>query len=199
VPESSAALLRAAGYAAFLTIPLLTASGIALWLFFGGAGAIFGPINDLLVAICLGLMALPVLALRMIAGGQAGPWFEVVTGLALAGLALAAIGQVLLVAGVISLESSFVTGGLGILPVLGWTVAVAILALRVGALPDQLGWASVALLAMIVVAAVGSAVLPPTGIVVVSVALLAVLAGWLAIIAWTCLAAAAGSPIPASP
>jgi hypothetical protein len=199
VPESSAALLRAAGYAAFLIIPLLTASGIALWLFFDGAGAIFGSINDLLVAICLGLMVLPVLALRSIVGTQAGPWFDVVSGLALAGLALAAAGQVLLVAGGIALETSFVTGGVGILPVLAWAIAIAILAMHVGALPNQLGWATVALLAMIVVASLGSAVLPPAGIVVLSVALLTILVGWLAIIGSTCLAGVASGPIPASP
>ena len=199
MPESSAALLRTAGYAAYLIIPLLTASGIALWLFFSGAGAVFGPINDLLVAVCLGLLALPVLALRSIVGPQGGPWFDVVSGLALAGLALAATGQVLLVAGVIALETSFVTGGLGILPVLAWAVAIAILALRLGALPDQLGWATVALLAMVVVASLGSAVLPPAGIVVVSAALLATLVWWLAVIGSTCLSGVVSRSIAASP
>lgn len=198
MPDSSGALLRAAGYAAFLIIPLLIASGIALWLFFAGAGAVFGPINDLLTAACLGLLALPVLALRSIAGPQVGSWFDIVSALALVGLALAAIGQVLLVIGVISLQASFVTGGLGIVPVLVWGIALAIVALWVGALPEQIGLATVALLVAVVIAAVGSAVLPGAGTVVVSAALLAVLVGWLASIGWTCLSAAAGSPVPAS-
>ena len=100
VPESSATLLRAAGYAAFSIIPVLIASGIAFWLFLNGAGAIFGPINDVLTVISLALLALPVLGIRSIAATDVGPWFDVVTVLALVGIAVGAVGQLLLVLGV---------------------------------------------------------------------------------------------------
>jgi hypothetical protein len=198
IVNEPAVLLRAAGYAALTIIPLQIAAGLSLWLFFGGVGAVFGPINDLLVAISLALLALPILAIRSIAAEEVGPWFDLVTGLALLGLALGAIGQVLLVMGAIRLETSFVTGGLGILPVLAWAVALAVVAGRVGGLPDQLGWATLALLVMIAVAAVGSAVLPPPGVVAVSAVLLAALAGWLAVVGWTCLTAASPGPVGAS-
>jgi hypothetical protein len=118
VTESSSTLLRTGGYAAFAIIPLLVAAGVAFWLFLNGAGPIFGPINDLLVATCLLLLALPVLAIRALAAGDLGAWFDVLTWLALAGLALAVVGQVLLVIGILPLEGSFVTAWL---VMIGWT------------------------------------------------------------------------------
>jgi hypothetical protein len=198
VPESSATLLRAGGYASFSIIPVLIASGIAFWLFLNGAGAIFGPINDLLVVISLALLALPVLAIRSMVAQNVGQWFDVVTMLALVGIAVASVGQLLLVFGVIPLQSSFVTGSLGILPVLVWGLGVGIIAGRIGALPDQLGWVTLALFAMIVVVGIGSAVLPGPAITVVTVGLVATMAGWLVVIGWTCLSGLAHQPLPVS-
>ena len=198
MPESSATLLRAGGYAAFSIIPLLIASGIAFWLFLNGAGAIFGPVNDVLTVISLALLALPVLGIRSIAATDVGPWFDVVTVLALVGIAVGAVGQLLLVLGVIPLQASFVTGGLGILPVLAWVLAVGIIAGRIDVLPDQLGWLTLALFALIVVFGLGSAVLPGPAVAVASVALLATMAGWLVAVGWTCLAALGRQPLPVS-
>lgn len=198
MPESSATLLRVGGYAAFSIIPVIIASGIAFWLFLNGAGEIFGPINDLLTVLCLALLALPVVAIRAIAADHVGSWFDVVTALALVGIALAAVGQLLLVLGVIPLQASFVTGSLGILPVLVWVVAVGIIAGRIDALPDQLGWMTLALFAMIVVVGIGSAVLPGPAVTVVSLGLLAALAGWLIVVGWTCLSGLTRQPLPVS-
>ncbi len=181
--------LRAAGYAAFAIIPTLIASGLALWLFFAGAGGIFGDLNDLLTAVCLLLLALPVVAITALTSGSVGSWFAVVSWLAVAGIGVAGAGQVLLVLRAISLETSFVTGGVGILPVLAWAVALAIVALRTSELPDRLGWATIALLATIVAASLGSAVLPAIGILAVSTVLLVALSGWLIVLGRTCLEA----------
>lgn len=186
-------LLRAAGWAAFATIPIMVGSGIALWLFFGGAGAAYGSMNDLLVAVALILLALPVIAIRSMAAPTAGRWFEVVTWLAVGGIVIAAAGQVALVVGLISLEGSFVTGGLGILPVIVWAIGVSIVSLRSRALPERLGRATILLLVAIVVAAIGSSVLPAVGVLIVAIALAAVLAGWLAVLGSTCLQGAAAA------
>ena len=185
----SSTVLRAGGYAALLVIPVVIAAGIAFWLFLNGAGAFFGPINDLLVAIALALLVPTVLAIRSIVGPGAGPWFDFLTWLSVAGLTLAAVGQVLLVVGVIPLEGSFVTGGLGILPVLAWVLAVGVLAGRVEVLPDQLGWVTAVLFGMIVVVAIGSAVLPGPAVTLATTAMLLSLAGWLVAAGFACLAA----------
>src|SRR5437660_352283 len=105
------ALYPIAGVSALLAIPALLLSGLFLALFFGGRGAQFGPLNDFFVAINLFLLVPPALAIRTAVGGQAGAWFTIVTWLAIAGMVLAGVGQLLLIAGVISLQASFVTGG----------------------------------------------------------------------------------------
>ena len=107
----------------------------------------------------------------------------------MAGIGVGAVGQLLLVAGVISLQLSFVTGGLGILPVLAWVAALAVVALRDRALPPELGWMSVALLAFVGLEAVGSVALPETGLLITSIGLLLVLVGWLVALGRTCLQA----------
>jgi hypothetical protein len=197
VTESST-LLRAGGYAAFLVIPVVIAAGIAFWLFLNGAGEIFGPINDLFVALALALLVLPVLAIRSILVPQAGPWFDVLSWLSVAGLVLAAVGQILLVIGVIPLEGSFVTGGLGIVPVLAWALGLGVLAGRVDALPDELGWVTVLLFGMIVVVTLGSAMLPGPAVALVSAGMLVSLGGWLVMVALTCLGAVAPAQVAVS-
>ncbi len=192
MPESSATLLRAGGYAAFSIIPLLIASGIAFWLFLNGAGAIFGPINDLLVAVSLALLALPVLAHPL----DRRPARRAVVRRRQrcsrsSGIAVAAVGQVLLVLGVIPLEASFVTGGLGILPVLVWALAVGIIAGRIDALPDQLGWVTAGALRHDRRRRRSDRPsCPDRRSPSCRSALLVTLAGWLVVIGWTCLAAA---------
>ena len=182
-------LLRNAGYAAYIAAAVQLVSALSLWLFFGGAGDIFGPVNDLLVAIAMALLVLPVLGLRALIGRTVGPWFAVVSALALGGLAVAAVGQLLLVAGVISLEMSFVTGTAGILPILAWMVGVGVAARRSDALPDRLAPVTVAVLLLAVALAIGSMILPATGVIVLSGLFVVALAGWLMLVGWSCLAA----------
>jgi hypothetical protein len=188
--DDRARFVRGAGYAALATIPLLVASGLAFWLFLSGAGAAFGPINDMLVAICLVLLAWAIAGLWTVAGRRIGPWFTIVTALALIGAAVAALGQVLLVLGIIPLEGSFVTGSVGVVPILVWTLAVGVVAVRTGALPRRFGWASLAVLGAVVIGGAGSS-LPAPGILAVAGILLAAIVGWLLTLGRTLLDASA--------
>jgi hypothetical protein len=130
---------RVAGFSAAAAIPALFLAAVALALFFGGAGERWGPVNDVLVALTLLLLILPVVALPVVLDNPEG-WFVALSYVAVAGLVVAAIGQLLLVAGVIGLNTSFVTGGVGILPLLAWWAGVAYLALGAGMLPSHIGW-----------------------------------------------------------
>ena len=154
----SEALYRAAGVSGIIALIALVVSAVALALFFGGAGQIYGPINDVFVAITMLALLLPILAVDGVAGPQTGLWLRVVTVAALTGAVLAAVGQVLLVAGVIDLETSFITGALGIVPVLIWIVALIVVSLPLGILPASIGWLAAAAMALILVGSLLSSV-----------------------------------------
>ena len=155
-PLLDPAFVRRAGRATLLAVVTLGLSAVALSLYFGGAGEIFGPVNDALLAATFALLAPAVVAVRQRSRGAAGRWFEVVSAAALAGIATAAVGQVLLIAGLLPLAGSFVTLGVGALLVVGWTGALAVIALRHGVLGRAVGWWAVALIAATVVTAVGT-------------------------------------------
>jgi hypothetical protein len=178
-------LLRAAGVSAMIAIVALIVSGITIALFFGGAGAFWGPVNDLATSIALVALLLPVVAVNRLAREQTGVWLDVVTVAAIAGIVLAATGQVLLVMGVISLETSFVTGGVGILPVFVWLVAVAYLALGPGALPAHVGWLAIGVIGLSVGLAVVAGAATGPVVWAVCVALIVVIAGWLGTLGMT--------------
>src|SRR5581483_7841007 len=111
------ALFTVASGSALLATPALLLAGPFLALFFGGRGAWFGPLNDFFTAVCLLLLVPPALALLTAVGGQAGVWFTIVSWLAIAGMVLAGAGQLLLIVRVISLRTSFITGGTGLVPI----------------------------------------------------------------------------------
>lgn len=150
----SSVLYRAAGLSAVVALIALIVSAIAIALFFGGAGQIYGPINDVFVAVTMIALILPILAIDRAAGAQAGFWLRIVTVGAIAGAVLIAAGQLMLVVGIIDLRTSFVTGGLGIIPVLIWIVALVVLAVPLGVLPGSLGWLAGAVIALVVVGSV---------------------------------------------
>src|SRR6266511_803065 len=181
----SAALYRAAGISAVVALVALVVSAIAIALFFAGAGQVFGPINDVFVAVTLIALVLPILAVDRVAGAQAGLWLRSVTVAAFTGAVLAAVGQLMLVAGVIDLQTACVTGGLGIVPVLIWIVALVVLAVPVGVLPVWIGWLAAAALALIVVGSVIA--MATTGPVawVTWAAVVVVLVAWLGSLAAT--------------
>lgn len=172
--------MSTAGYATFAAIVTLVLSGAALALFFGGAGAFWGPVNDVLIAVSLFLLIPALLAVRELArSAGVGTWFEALTLLALAGMVLAAIGQLLLVVRVIDLQASFVTGGLGTLPFLVWMGAVSYLALNGQVLSRAVGLWGAGFLLVCLVAVVGIPLLPQAVLYAMGIPLLVTLVGWL--------------------
>jgi hypothetical protein len=91
---------------------------------------------------------------------------------------------------VISLGTSFVTGGVGFLPVAVWLVALVVLAFASGTLPAPIGWAAVGVLALIAVEAVVAAATTGPLLWVASIALLAAIVAWLWILSSTLLSRA---------
>lgn len=160
----TAALYRAAGISAAVAVVAFVISAVALALFFGGAGRFWGPVNDVFIAICMIALILPILAIDRMAEGEAGIWLRVVTVAALAGAVLAATGQLLLVVGVIDLQTSYVTGGLGFLPVLVWMMALVVLAGPLDLVPAAVGWLAAAGLVLVVIASISTVITmgPPT-------------------------------------
>jgi hypothetical protein len=153
---STGGLLRAAGYCLFAAIGTIVIAGVALSLFFSGAGAIFGPINDLFTAATLVLIIPAVVAVRRLGAGRAGGWLVVVSLATIGGLLLAAAGFVLLVVGAIDLQASFVTFGVGMLPFLAWMAGLAVLSLRDGIIRRSVGWWIVAFALAVVASIVGA-------------------------------------------
>jgi hypothetical protein len=158
----------------------LAAAGVSLALFFGGAGAVFGPINDLTTAATLLLIVPGALATRRLARGRIGGWYSALTLLTVAGIGVAASGLVLLVARVITLDQSFTIGGIGMLPFLAWLGALGYAALRRGVLTRRVGWLSLGTLGLSVVATAVSPLMPMSILVfVLGLPLLALIGTWL--------------------
>lgn len=171
-------LVRLAGISAAAAIPALFLSAVALALFFGGAGDRWGPVNDVLVALTLLLLILPVLVLPGRIEEEEG-WFVALGYVAVAGILVASIGQLLLVARVISLNTSFVTGGVGILPLLAWWAAVVYLALAAGTVPAEIGWWLVGTLGFAVLLVGATYVLRGAVVWAFGAAMVTALMGWL--------------------
>lgn len=100
------------------------------------------------------------------------------TYLALAGMTFAASGQFLLLLGVISIGASFVTGGLGVTPLLAWIGALAWLSLVKDALPHSIGWLALAVLGLTVTLVAVSGLRLRATTWLSAGLLLAVLSGW---------------------
>src|SRR5689334_11240301 len=182
------ALYRLAGWASALAIVTFVLSGIALAIFFS-IGEPWGSINDALIAATALLLILPILAVDRIAAGGAG-WLRPVTVIAIAGAVLMAVGQILLILRVIDLNASYVTGGLGLLPILVWLIALVVLGLGAHAIDPAIGWTALAALATIVVFSLIAVVTLGPALWVASVVLLLVLSGWMAALAKDLLARA---------
>lgn len=179
-PDADRRRFRLAGLCLRWATATLTAAAVAIGLFFGGAGGVFGPINDVTTAATLLLFVPGVLAVARLARGRAGSWFAGLSYLTVAGLAVAVSGLVALVAGVITLNDSFVIGGMGMLPFLGWLAAFAFVALRRGVLTRRVGWLTAATLGICIVATSASPFLPMTVLVFAfGLPLMAIFAVWL--------------------
>lgn len=197
---AASTMLRAAGYCAMAAVATLVASGIALALYFGGVHPVFGPVNDLFTALTLLLMVPVVLAVRQLAEGSLGPWFGWLSVATIVGLVVAAAGFVLLVAGVIDLQASFVTGGVGTLPFLAWVVALAFVSLRRRLVSAAVGWWIVVLMA-VTVASIAAAPFMSMALLSVTLApaLFVTLAGWLIALGRDLLRRAEGRPSSGAP
>lgn len=172
-----------AAASAVAAIATLLIAGLSLALFFGGAGSFWGPVNDVFSALSLLLLVPVMLAVLRLAPDDIGPWFAIVTLAAVAGALLGAIGQVLLVAGGISLQTSFVTGGIGIMPVLAWAIGLAVLVFTRDMLSVVAGWLLVGVLLSTVLLTVAGIALPWPATAAIGVLLLVLLSGWLAVMA----------------
>ena len=150
----TADLYRMAGISTWIALVALVLSGIALALFFAGAGAFWGPVNDALIVVTAFALLPGIVAVARLAGDHAAPWVAILTVAAIAGLVLVAVGQTLLIVGRLSLEGSFVTFGLGTVPFLAWVVLVAVLGLGGSAVPESVGRLAAVVLGTIVVAAI---------------------------------------------
>jgi hypothetical protein len=180
---ATAELYRLASLSSWVSLVALVLSGIALALFFGGAGDFWGPVNDALIVVTAIALIPPVLAVARLAGDRGAPWVLIVSVAAVAGLVLIAAGQTLLIVGRLSLDGSYVTGGVGVVPVLVWIVLIAVLSLASGILPSTTGWLAIATLAAIVVFSVIAAITLGPVLWVAGVALLIVISVWLAALA----------------
>ena len=172
-------LFRLAGLAAWLALAAFVISAIALALFFGGAGQVFGPINDAFIAIALVALVPAVLAVDRLARAELAPWVRVLSIAAIVGIVIAACGQMLLIVGGITLDQSYVTGGVGILPVLAWIVLVAMLGLGPHVLPAEVGWLAVAVMAAIVVSSLVAIVTTGPVLWIATVGLVIVVSAWM--------------------
>lgn len=183
-PDRPSGIVNTAGWAAQAAVMTLIVSFVALMLFFGGGGAIFGPINDVFISITLILLVPAVLVVGALAREHVGGWFRLLTAVTLGGLALAALGQLMLVFGVIDLQMSFVTFGAGLLPLLFWIGALS--AVSLGGQPRQIvapavGWWGVAFMLALLATLIAFQFLPQIVLYAAGLALAVSLAAWM----WT--------------
>ena len=165
---------------AFLAVPVVILAAITLAIFFLGPGEPFGSLNDLFDALALLLLIPPVVGIQARLGDEPGGWLGPLTVLTILGLLIAAAGQLLLIARVIDLGTSYVTGGLGILPLLVWICALIWLSLGAHLLPESLGWSAAAFLGSAVLVIIFALLRVAVAVGISSVVLLVALLGWLA-------------------
>lgn len=181
---SDADLYRLASWSSWVACAALVIAAVALAIFFAGPGEPFGSINDLAFAATLIALVPAVLAVDRLAGPHLSPVIvRVLTIGTIAGIVLSATGSLLLVARVITLEDSYITGGLGILPVIAWMILVAVLSLGSKVLPPSAGWLAVSTVAVIVATIAIAVVTSGPVLWVAGVGLAVVVALWLAALA----------------
>jgi hypothetical protein len=182
---ANADLYRLASLSTWMALVALVLSAIALALFFGGAGEFWGPVNDALIVVTAIALIPTVAAVARMAGDRGAPWVAIVSVAAIAGLVVMTVGQTLLILGRLSLDGSYVTGGIGIVPFIAWVVLVAVLGLGLDVLPSRIGWLALASVAAILVFSLTAAITLGPVLWVEAVAMLAVISFWLAGLATT--------------
>lgn len=175
----SKAFLTLGGVSSLLAIPALLLAGYFLVLFFAKRGDQYGSLNDFFSAVTLLLLILPALGLYRLGRGDAGSWFTVVTWLAVGGMLIGAFGQFALVLKFIGLGTSFITGGVGIAPVIAWGVSIAALSFARTGIPHVIAWTAVAVLCMTFLLIAASGVHQKTATNALAAALVVALVAWL--------------------
>ena len=82
---SDTQLYPTAGASAVVALIALVISGVALALFFGGAGAFWGPVNDMFVVVTVLALILPILAVDRLAAQEGVGWMRFVSIAAIVG------------------------------------------------------------------------------------------------------------------
>jgi hypothetical protein len=190
---ATADLYRLASLSSWIALVALVLSGVALALFFGGAGELWGAVNDALIVLTAIALIPAVVAVARLAGEHGSPWVAILSAAAIAGLILIGVGQALLIVGRLSLEGSYVTGGVGVVPVIAWIVMVAALGLGADGVPTSTGWLAVATLVGIVALSAIAVVTRGPVLWIGGVALLVAISAWLAGLATTFGASAASA------
>ena len=135
---------RPAGWAG-ITAAVLTVTGlVTLLVFFATGLPLLGALNDL-NTVAMSVVTVPIaLALYPVAARGPSPLAAIALGADFIGVALAAVFSLLLVAGVVTFNSSLlpVTLGNGLIGI--WLLLTAGLLLARSALPAALGWLGVA-------------------------------------------------------
>jgi len=173
---------RTAGRALYAALATLALSTLALSLYFGGAGDLWGPVNDVLVAATVLLLLPAIVVVRQLTAGQVGGWLTVLTIGAMAGVFIMAAGQLALVARLIELEASFVTGTVGVLMAIAWLAGTGVLALRTHVLGRAVGWSALGFIVAVIITSVAIALVAmdtPTLSLVFGGPLLVTLVGWM--------------------
>ncbi|MBI4220733.1 MAG: hypothetical protein HY682_11350, partial [Chloroflexi bacterium] len=93
------ALIFAGAISALAAIPVLIAAAVTVAIFFRSRKPAWGYANDLLSAAGLLLLILPALTVNELSQATSGDWAEILAWVAIAGMVIAAAGQVALVLG----------------------------------------------------------------------------------------------------
>lgn len=176
---TDARVLGGAGIAAIAGAVLLVVTAILLFVGTTGMTDAFGWANDIGAAVAMLVLSPAIVATRRLGGPRVPRWFDVLSWLALAGILVFVVGQLLLVVGVIRIGPAFLAVGTGISAVLAWGIGYAVLAWRGH---GELASESVGRWALAsAVSFVASAITWPLGVAawaVVGVALLLSFVGW---------------------
>lgn len=170
-------LFNLAAISAFLAIPTLALASIYGVYFFKTRDPRMGLLNDVYSAIVLLLLILPVLAIN-VSQAPTVSWLDTVTWMTIVGLIIGAGGQFLLVFEKINLATSFITGGISLLPIIAWMGALIYLSLFRQSLSASIGWLSAAILLLVAMLPVTWAFLRATFSFLTAL-LLITLAAWL--------------------
>jgi len=178
-PHADARVLRWAGIAAIAGAVLLVMTAFLLVIGATGVTDAFGWANDVGLAVAMLMLSPAIVATRRLGSPGVQRWFDTVTWLALAGILVLVVGQLLLVIGVIRIGPAFLAVGSGMAAILAWGIGYAVLARRGHGNVASISVARWAIASAVSFAA--SAITWPLGVAawsVVGVVLLVSFVGW---------------------